>query len=44
MPAASIGLDVDKLCIKERAKCKDIEATAQSHVLAAAEFIGTYSR
>lgn len=39
-----LALDVDKLSVKERAKCKEAEAAARSHVIATAELIGTYSR
>jgi Raf kinase inhibitor-like YbhB/YbcL family protein len=38
------ALNIEKLSVKERAKCKEVEAAARSHVLAAAELIGTYSR
>jgi Raf kinase inhibitor-like YbhB/YbcL family protein len=39
-----LALDVDKLPLKERARCKEAEAAARSHVVATAELIGTYSR
>jgi Raf kinase inhibitor-like YbhB/YbcL family protein len=39
-----LALDVDKLPVKERAKCKEAEAAARAHVVATAELIGTYSR
>lgn len=39
-----LALDVDKLAIKDGARCKDVEAAAKRHVLARAELIGTYTR
>jgi hypothetical protein len=39
-----LALDVDKLPVKERVRCKEIERAAQSHVIATAELVGTYSR
>ena len=39
-----LALDVDKLPVKQRAKCKDVEAAARPHVIATAELVGTFSR
>lgn len=39
-----LALDIDQLSVKERAKCKEVETAARSHVIAAAELVGTYSR
>ena len=39
-----LALDVVELQIGERAKCKEVEAAAQRHRIAAAELIGPYSR
>ncbi len=39
-----LALDIDKLSVKERARCKEVEAASRSHVIATAELIGTYSR
>jgi phosphatidylethanolamine-binding protein (PEBP) family uncharacterized protein len=39
-----LALDVDKLPVKQRAKCKEAETAARSHIVATAELIGTYSR
>jgi Raf kinase inhibitor-like YbhB/YbcL family protein len=39
-----LALDVAKLRVKDRAKCKEVEAAARSHSIADAELIGLYSR
>ncbi len=39
-----LALDIEQLSVKERAKCKEVEAAARSHVVATAELVGTYSR
>jgi hypothetical protein len=39
-----MALDVDRLSVKEQAKCKEVAAAARSHVIATAELVGTYSR
>jgi Raf kinase inhibitor-like YbhB/YbcL family protein len=39
-----LALDIDQLPVKERARCKEVEAAARSHVIATAELVGTYSR
>jgi len=39
-----LALDIDKLSVKDRAKCKEVETAARSHVIATAELVGTYSR
>jgi Raf kinase inhibitor-like YbhB/YbcL family protein len=39
-----MALDVDRLSVKDRAKCKEVAAAARSHVIASAELVGTYSR
>jgi hypothetical protein len=39
-----LALDVEKLDVKERSRCKEVEAAARGHVLATAELIGTYAR
>jgi hypothetical protein len=38
------ALDVEKLDLKDGAKCKDVEAAAERHAIAKAELVGTYSR
>ena len=38
------ALDIDKLPVRERVRCKEVEKAAQSHVIATAELVGTYSR
>jgi hypothetical protein len=39
-----LALDVEKLAVKERARCRDVEASARPHAIATAELIGIYSR
>jgi hypothetical protein len=39
-----LALDTEQLAVKERAKCKEAETAARSHVIAATELVGTYSR
>jgi hypothetical protein len=39
-----LALDVDRLSVKERVTCKEVEKAARSHVIATAELVGTYSR
>jgi Raf kinase inhibitor-like YbhB/YbcL family protein len=39
-----LALDAEKLSVKERVRCKEVEKAAQPHVIATAELVGTYSR
>ncbi len=39
-----LALNIDKLSVKDRAKCKEVETAARSHVIATAELVGIYSR
>jgi hypothetical protein len=38
------ALSVDKLSVKERARCKDVERAAHPHVIETADLVGIYSR
>ncbi len=39
-----LALNIDKLSVKDRAKCKEVETAARSHVIATAALVGIYSR
>jgi len=39
-----LALDIQQLAMKDRAKCKAVEAAARSHVIGAVELVGTYAR
>jgi phosphatidylethanolamine-binding protein (PEBP) family uncharacterized protein len=39
-----LALDVAKLAVKDRARCKEVWEAARLRVIATTELIGTYSR
>jgi hypothetical protein len=39
-----MALDTERHTVKERVKCKDVEAAARADVIATAELVGTYAR
>ncbi len=39
-----LALDVERLDLGDRARCKDVERAAEAHLIERAEYMGTYSR